>query len=203
MAAVEVNSFVSKFLALWTNGKKVSLKLNAENGKANLTMELDLGDDGQRSPLNNDTTHFENYRQRRRYRRSNDKSEVDEKIETSSACVKKSPVATKIESNLQDDILENIPEVKEEVVYNNLPTDTDVMSDVAMYAEDVSTLDTVVTKTVSCEDIRDCSANVTIATNENGIGQMENEPVSNVGRNIDSLDSKCFKLGVAITSRKG
>ena len=118
MAAVEVNSFVSKFLALWTNGKKVSLKLNAENGKANLTMELDLGDDGQRSPLNNDTTHFENYRQRRRYRRSNDKSEVDEKIETSSACVKKSPVATKIESNLQDDILENIPEVKEEVVYN-------------------------------------------------------------------------------------
>ena len=100
MAAVEVNSFVSKFLALWTNGKNVSLKLNAENGKANLTMELDLGDEGQGSLFNAATTQFENYCQRRRYRRSNDESEVDEKIETASTCVLKNLIATKIESNL-------------------------------------------------------------------------------------------------------
>ena len=46
-----------------------------------------------------------------------------------------------------------------------------------MYSEDGSTLDTVVTKTPSCEDIRDCSANVTEGNNENDIGQMEKEPV--------------------------
>ena len=53
--AEKVHSFVGKFLALWANGDEVTLMLNAKNGRAKATIELDLGqhntDDNHKSTL--------------------------------------------------------------------------------------------------------------------------------------------------------
>ena len=43
MSADQINSFVGKFVSLWSLGNDVSLKLNAVNGKAKIAFELDLG----------------------------------------------------------------------------------------------------------------------------------------------------------------
>ena len=44
MSAAQVNSFVGKFIALWTSNKDVSLILSAKDGKAKATLDLDLGE---------------------------------------------------------------------------------------------------------------------------------------------------------------
>ena len=69
MSTEHINSFVGKFLTLWSIGTDVSLKLNAVNGKAKVVLELDLGECQSRT-----TKSYENYdsknvppsRQRRR-----------------------------------------------------------------------------------------------------------------------------------------
>ena len=42
MAAL--HSFVGKFVSLWASGKDVTLRFNSKAGKANVTMELELGE---------------------------------------------------------------------------------------------------------------------------------------------------------------
>ena len=42
MSADDFHSFVSKFIALWNNGRDVTLQFRSINGKAKVTMELDI-----------------------------------------------------------------------------------------------------------------------------------------------------------------
>ena len=42
MSADDLHSFVGKFIALWNNGRDVTLQFRSSNGKAKVTMELDI-----------------------------------------------------------------------------------------------------------------------------------------------------------------
>ena len=42
MSADDFHSFVGKFIALWNNGRDVTLQFRSSNGKAKVTMELDI-----------------------------------------------------------------------------------------------------------------------------------------------------------------
>ena len=69
MSTEQVNSFVSKFISLWSSGEDVSLQLKSLNGKCKVVMEIDIGN------YKAATLHHEKYkgfspsRQRRRERR--------------------------------------------------------------------------------------------------------------------------------------
>ena len=87
MAAEKVQSFVGKFLSLWSTGEDVTLKITALKGKASVSMEVNLGDYSDCSTFAN--TYCDNKqtfcggrsRQRRRERRANEREVKAEQVE--------------------------------------------------------------------------------------------------------------------------
>ena len=125
-----MNSFVGKFVSLWSLGIDVSLKLNAVNGKAKIAFELDLGQ-FQSLKSSNDHTDFKHFppsRQRRRERKFHENldlspvKEENKPLHDNDAKERNSDI---IEDEVQDDFL---VDSKEEV--NKLCVNHHVSADV-------------------------------------------------------------------------
>ena len=86
MATTQLHSFVTKFVSLWADGQDVSLNFNSKNGKAHVTMQVELGDFkiANDVKLNDKVLHSPcSSRQRRRIKRSSFRDDtVTEKAES-------------------------------------------------------------------------------------------------------------------------
>ena len=108
MNADHINSFVGKFMTLWSSGSQVSLKLNAVNGKAKVILELDLEEcqsQSVKSYENYDSMHVPPSRQRCREKKYHETF--------NSIAVKDSgSILPKVDSETKDEMdNENIDEV--------------------------------------------------------------------------------------------
>ena len=75
MAADDLHSFVGKFVSLWASSKDVTLRFNSKSGKANVTMELELGEHNVQSFVKPNGGNFSN-QQRLRDTRFSEKTEL-------------------------------------------------------------------------------------------------------------------------------
>ena len=85
MATEDVQSFVSKFLSLWSSGRNASLTLNSMDGKACINMQLELGayqpcENG--AYVQSNTKNFSPSRLRRRDRRLQDRNAAEKVVIT-------------------------------------------------------------------------------------------------------------------------
>ena len=94
MAAEKVQSFVGKFMSLWSTGEEVTLKISAINGKAKVFMEVDIGEYTAGHSIaykyghHDKVPNFGSSRQRRQERRTNEREKAAEQADENTIGVK-------------------------------------------------------------------------------------------------------------------
>ena len=137
MSADDLHSFVGKFIALWNNGRDVTLQFRSSNGKAKVTMELDI-ESLAPLPIDGGRT----LRQaRRREKRANlrQKSTAEEAL-VENVAVNDVVVEPLVVNNKVDDYGHDVEDIAEVTDIANSDSDEVVISSIPVENEEVTVL---------------------------------------------------------------